>query len=117
MPRILNVNLPDNKALGICLTQIKGIGFARAQLICAELKISKDAKLINLSKYNILLISDFIDNNFIIGSKLFREKVTNIKRLIKISSYRGFRHVKGLPSRGQRTQTNAKTSRKFPTKL
>ena len=116
MPRILNVNLPNNKALGICLTQIQG-GLTRAQLICAELNISKDDKLSNLSKDKIKLISDFIDNTFTIGSKLSQEKVVNIKRLIKMSSYRGFRHVQGLPSRGQRTHTNAKTSRKFRTKL
>jgi len=117
MPRILNVNLPNNKALGICLTQIQGIGLTRAQLICAELNISKDDKLSNLSKDKIKLISDFIDNTFTIGSKLSQEKVVNIKRLIKMSSYRGFRHVQVLPSRGQRTHTNAKTSRKFRTKL
>ena len=74
-------------------------------------------KLSNLSKDKIKLISDFIDNTFTIGSKLSQEKVVNIKRLIKMSSYRGFRHVQGLPSRGQRTHTNAKTSRKFRTKL
>ena len=70
-----------------------------------------------MSKDNIKAITDFIDNYYVIGNKLTREKTNNIKRLIKISSYRGFRHVKGLPSRGQRTHTNAKTSRKFKLKL
>lgn len=117
MPRILNVNIPNESSLGVGLTQIQGIGLTRAHLICAELNISKDVKLSDLSKDKVKLISDFIDNNFMITGKLVRNKVIDIKRLIKISSYRGFRHVQGLPSRGQRTHTNAKTSRKFKTKL
>jgi small subunit ribosomal protein S13 len=117
MPRILNVNLPKDKAVSVGLTYIKGIGLARSKIICARLGILLDTKLGNLSKDEIKSISDFIDNYYIIGNKLVREKTTNIKKLIKISCYRGFRHVKGLPSRGQRTHTNAKTSRKFKVKL
>ena len=113
MPRILNVNISNNKAIGIGLTQIEGIGLTRAQLICSELKIPRDKKLINLSKEKLKLISDFIDNNFTISSKLKREKNLNIKRLINMSSYKGFRHVKGLPVRGQRKKTNSKNSRKI----
>ena len=117
MPRILNVNLPNHKAIAIALTHIEGIGRVRAQLICAKLKISKDTKLSKLSKDKLEFISDFIDTNFTISSKLNREKIINIKRLIKVSTYRGFRHVQGLPSRGQRTHTNARTSRKIKYKL
>ena len=117
MPRILNVNLPKDKATVIGLSYIKGIGLWRSKIICAKLNIPENKKLGELSKDNIKAITDFIDNYYIIGNKLVREKMTNIKRLIKISSYRGFRHVKGLPSRGQRTHTNAKTSRKFKVKL
>ena len=117
MPRILNINLPKKTATGIGLTYIPGIGLSRSKLICSELKISEETKLGELSKDKIKSIADFIDNNYKIGSKLFREKTVNIKKLIKMSSYRGFRHVRGLPLRGQRTHTNAKTSRKFKTKL
>ena len=117
MPRILNVNLPKDKATVIGLSYIKGIGLGRSKIICAKLNIPENKKLGELSKDNIKAITDFIDNSYLIGNKLVREKMTNIKRLIKISSYRGFRHVKGLPSRGQRTHTNAKTSRKFKVKL
>jgi small subunit ribosomal protein S13 len=117
MPRILNVNLPKDKATLIGLTYIKGIGLARSKIICAKLNISVDTKLGDLSKDNIKSITDFIDTYYIIGNKLNRDKISAIKKLIKISSYRGFRHVKGLPSRGQRTHTNAKTSRKFKVKL
>jgi small subunit ribosomal protein S13 len=117
MPRILNVNLPRDKSILIGLTYIKGIGFSRSRIICAKLKIDFSIKLGDLSKENIKNITDFIDNYYIIGNKLNRDKLNNIKKLIKISSYRGFRHVKGLPSRGQRTHTNAKTSRKFKVKL
>ena len=74
-------------------------------------------KLGDLPKDKVKAVTDFIDNFYIVGNKLNREKTNNIKQLIKISSYRGFRHVRGLPSRGQRTHTNAKTSRKFKMKL
>jgi len=117
MPRILNVNLPNYKKIVIGLTQLKGIGLTRAKIICAKLKIPESIKLGDLSADKVKAITDFIDNYYVIGNKLTREKTTNIKRLITISSYRGFRHVKGLPSRGQRTHTNAKTSRKFKMKL
>jgi small subunit ribosomal protein S13 len=117
MPRILNVNLPRDKSILIGLTYIKGIGFSRSKIICANLKINSSIKLGDLSKENIKDITDFIDNYYIIGNKLNRDKLNNIKKLIKISSYRGFRHVKGLPLRGQRTHTNAKTSRKLKVKL
>jgi small subunit ribosomal protein S13 len=117
MPRILNVNLPKDKSTLIGLTYIKGIGFSRSKIICAKLNINLKTKLGNLSQENIKSITDFIDSYYIIGNKLNREKLDNIKKLIKISSYRGFRHVKGLPLRGQRTHTNAKTSRKFKVKL
>jgi len=117
MPRTLNVNLPKDKSTLIGLTYIKGIGFSRSKIICAKLNINLKTKLGNLSQENIKSITDFIDSYYIIGNKLNREKLDNIKKLIKISSYRGFRHVKGLPLRGQRTHTNAKTSRKFKVKL
>jgi len=116
MPRILNVNLPKDKPTLIGLTYLKGIGFSRSKIICAKLNIDYETKLGDLSPDDIKAITDFIDISYIIGNKLTRDKTTNIKNLIKISSYRGFRHVKGLPLRGQRTHTNAKTSRKTKTK-
>jgi small subunit ribosomal protein S13 len=117
MPRILNVNLPKDKSILIGLTFIKGIGFSRSKIICAKLNISVATKLGALPSDNIKAITDFIDSYYIIGNKLNRDKLNNIKDLIKISSYRGFRHVRGLPLRGQRTHTNAKTSRKLKVKL
>lgn len=117
MPRILNINLPNDKITVEGLTKIPGIGPARSKLICSMLGLDTNTKLGDLSKDNVKAIADFIDDNYVVGSKLFREKTLNIKRLIKMSSYRGFRHVRGLPSRGQRTHTNAKTSRKFKVKL
>jgi small subunit ribosomal protein S13 len=116
MPRILNVNLPKNKSTLIGLTYIKGIGFSRSKIICANLDIDVRTKLGDLLQDKIQGITDFIDTYYLIGNKLTRKKTDNIKRLIKISSYRGFRHVRGLPLRGQRTHTNAKTSRKFKIK-
>jgi small subunit ribosomal protein S13 len=113
MPRIVNVNLPNDKTIEAGLMKIKGIGLTRAQLICAYLEIAKTKKFSELSKDKIKEISNFIDTNFVISGKLNREKVLNIKGLIKMSSYRGFRHVKGLPCRGQRTRTNATTARKL----
>jgi len=112
MPRILNVNLPKDKPTLVGLTYLKGIGLSRSKIICSKLNIDCKVKLGSLSPDNIKAITDFIDIYYIIGNKLARNKLTNIKNLIKISSYRGFRHVKGLPLRGQRTHTNAKTSRK-----
>ena len=94
MPRILNVNLPKDKSTLIGLTYIKGIGFSRSKIICAKLNISIATKLGDLSKDNIKAITDFIDTYYIIGNKLSRDKLNNIKKLIKISSYRGFRHVR-----------------------
>lgn len=117
MPRILNVNLPKNKSILIGLTYIKGIGISRSKIICNNLNISIRSKLNQLSQKDIKSITDFIDTNYIIGNKLNRNKVNCIKNLINISSYRGFRHVKGLPLRGQRTHTNSKTSRKLKVKL
>lgn len=116
MPRILNINLPKNKTILIGLTYIKGIGLSRAKLICSNLNISENKKLKELTKEEIKDITYFIDTTYLIGNKMIKNKITNIKNLIKISSYRGFRHVKGLPLRGQRTHTNSKTSRKFKNK-
>jgi small subunit ribosomal protein S13 len=113
MPRILNLNLPNNKSVFIGLSYIKGIGYSRSRIICANLDIIPEVKLVELSVDNIKSLADFIDIYYMIVNKLVRYKINNIKKLIKISSYRGFRHVKGLPLRGQRTHTNAKTSLKF----
>ena len=117
MPRILNINLPNDKSIQVGLTGIPGIGTSRSKLICSKLHLSHKEKMDTLSKEQLKKITDFIDQHYVIGSKLFREKTLNIKNLIRMSSYKGFRHVRGLPSRGQRTHTNAKTSRKYKIKL
>jgi small subunit ribosomal protein S13 len=105
MPRILNVNLPKDKSILIGLTFIKGTGFSRSKIICARLNINVATKLGDLASDNIKAITDFIDNYYMIGNKLNRNNLNNIKDIIKISCYRGFRHVRGLPLRGQRTHT------------
>ena len=79
MPRILNVNLPKDKATVIGLSYIKGIGLGRSKIICAKLNIPENKKLGELSKDNLKAITDFIDNSYVIGNKLVREKITNIK--------------------------------------
>jgi small subunit ribosomal protein S13 len=93
------------------------VSTARSKLICSVLDIPERVKLKDVSKDKLKLLADFIDSNYVIGSKLFRDKSLSIKKLIKMSAYRGFRHVRGLPLRGQRTHTNAKTSRKFKTRI
>lgn len=114
MARVGGVNIPDNKHVDVSLTHIYGVGRKTAQDICLKLKIRFDQKVSNLSEADLDKIRDEL-KNFQIEGDLRREINFNIKRLMDLGCYRGIRHRKGLPLRGQRTKTNART-RKGPRK-
>lgn len=109
MARIAGVDLPRDKRLEIGLTYIFGIGLTRSQQICAELGVSSDTKVRDLTDDEAARIRRFIDSNYQVEGDLRREVQQNIKRKIEIGCYEGIRHRKGLPVRGQRTHTNART--------
>ena len=113
MPRILGVDLPREKRVEIGLTYIYGIGATRAKKICAEAGVNPDTRVRDLTEEEVVKLRDNIDANYTVEGDLRRETAQNIKRLMEIGCYRGLRHRKGLPVRGQRTHTNART-RKGP---
>ena len=115
MARIAGVNLPNQKRLEIGLTYIYGIGRSTAQKICAETGLSQDEKIKDLTDEEITKLREYIDGNLQVEGDLRRERTQAIKRLGEIGAYRGIRHRRGLPVRGQRTKTNART-RKGPKK-
>jgi len=107
--RISGVDIPNDKHINIALTYIFGIGRSAANTILEKLNIGKSIKAKDLSEDEIVKIRDYIENNYTIEGDLRREVSQNIKRLIEVNSYRGIRHKRGLPVRGQRTHTNART--------
>ncbi len=109
MARIAGVDLPKNKRGVIGLTYIYGIGRTRAEEILEKSGISEDTKVREWSDENIKMISSLVQNQYRVEGELRTEVQMNIKRLMDIACYRGLRHRKGLPLRGQRTQTNART--------
>ena len=115
MARIAGVNLPREKRLEIALTYIYGIGQATARKTCAALGLSSDEKVRDLTDEEITKLRNYIDSNLEVEGELRRERSQAIKRLQEIGSYRGIRHRRGLPVRGQRTKTNGRT-RKGPKK-
>ena len=115
MARILGVDLPREKRVEIGLTYIYGIGLTRAKKICAETGVNPDIRVRDLTEEETIKLRDYIDANYTVEGDLRRETSQNIKRLMEIGCYRGLRHRKGLPVRGQRTHTNART-RKGPRK-
>ncbi len=115
MARIAGVNLPNQKRLEIGLTYIFGIGQSSARKVCDELGLSPDTKIRDLTDEEITKLRDYIDSNLQVEGDLRRERTQAIKRLQEIGAYRGMRHRRGLPVRGQRTKTNART-RKGPKK-
>ena len=115
MARIEGVDLPRNKRVEIGLTYIYGIGLPRAHKILAETRVSPDTRIKDLTDAEVTLLRDYIGQNFKVEGDLRREVQLNIKRLIEIGSYRGLRHRRNLPARGQRTRTNSRT-RKGPKK-
>jgi len=115
MARIAGVDLPKDKRVEIGLTYIFGIGRKTANDIIAATGINPDTRVKDLSEDDIAALRDYIDKNLQVEGDLRRETALNIKRLVEIGCYRGVRHRKGLPVRGQRTKTNART-RKGPKK-
>jgi len=113
MARIAGVDLPRDKRLEIGLTYIFGIGLTRSQQICEELRLSRDTKVKDLTGDEAARVRRHIEQNFQVEGDLRREIQQNIKRKIEIGCYQGIRHRRGLPVRGQRTHTNART-RKGP---
>jgi small subunit ribosomal protein S13 len=109
MARIAGVNIPTNKRVVIALTYIHGIGRTKAVQIAAKLGISPERRVQDLSDQEVLQIRETIDADYQVEGDLRREVAMNIKRLMDLASYRGLRHRKGLPVRGQRTHTNART--------
>jgi small subunit ribosomal protein S13 len=115
MARIAGVNLPRDKRLVVALTYIHGIGDSRAGSICGETGLSVDQKVRDLTEDEITRLRNSIDENVQVEGDLRRERSQAVKRLMEIGAYRGMRHRRGLPARGQRTKTNART-RKGPKK-
>jgi small subunit ribosomal protein S13 len=113
--RIAGVNIPTQKRVHIALTYIHGIGQKTAEGICAATNIDLSRRVNDLSDAEVLAIREFIDANLMVEGDLRRDTQMNIKRLMDLGCYRGLRHRRGLPVRGQRTHTNART-RKGPAK-
>ena len=115
MARIAGVNIPNNKRVHIALTYIHGIGDAKAKEITEQVGIAEERRVQDLSDAEVLRLRETIDEGYTVEGDLRRETAVNIKRLMDLGCYRGLRHRRGLPVRGQRTHTNART-RKGPAK-
>jgi small subunit ribosomal protein S13 len=111
--RIAGVNIPSNKRVEIGLTYIFGIGRTKAVEICNKASIPSERRVNDLTDSEVIQIREIIDNDYLVEGDLRRETSMNIKRLMDLGCYRGLRHRRGLPVRGQRTHTNART-RKGP---
>ncbi|RMD61156.1 MAG: 30S ribosomal protein S13 [Alphaproteobacteria bacterium] len=109
MARIAGVNIPTNKRVEIALTYIYGIGPTKAKEICAKVGIPQERRVNQLTDDEVVRIRETIDREYVVEGDLRREVAMNIKRLMDLGCYRGLRHRKGLPVRGQRTHTNART--------
>ena len=116
MARIAGINIPLNKRVEIGLTYIYGIGRPTSNEILAQLGIEQDRKVRDLTDDEVSKLRDVIDRDFVVEGDLRRERSQNIKRLMEIGCYRGIRHRRGLPVRGQNTKTNART-RKGPKRM
>ena len=115
MARLVGVDLPRDKRIEVGLTYIYGIGLTTSKKILAETGINPDTRTNDLTEEDLVKLRDYIQNNIKVEGDLHREVSQNIKRLMEIGCYRGLRHRKGQPVRGQRTHTNART-RKGPRK-
>ena len=109
MARIAGVNIPTNKRVVIALTYIHGIGSTKAQEIVQKMGFPAERRVQDLSDQEVVQIREIIDRDYMVEGDLRREVAMNIKRLMDLACYRGLRHRKGLPVRGQRTHTNART--------
>ncbi len=113
--RLVGVDLPQSKRVEIALTYIYGIGLTTSKKILAETGVDPDVRVKDLTEDDLTKLRDYIQNNLKVEGDLHREVSQNVKRLMEIGCYRGLRHRRGLPTRGQRTHTNART-RKGPRK-
>ncbi len=111
MARIAGVNLPNEKRIEAALPVIFGIGFSQSKKILAAVNVSPDKRTKDLTEPELNRIREFIEKTFKVEGELRQQILLNIKRLKEIGSYRGSRHIKGLPVRGQRTKTNSRTRR------
>lgn len=111
MPRIAGVNIPENKRIEVSLTYIYGVGVSLSRKILNELKIDINKKASDLTPKEVNDLKEFIEKNYKIEGDLRRQIMINIKRLKDVGAWRGLRHIKGLPVRGQRTKTNNRTVR------
>ena len=116
MARISGVDLPKEKRVEIGLTYIFGIGLSKSQEVLKATNVNPDTRVKDLTEEEVNAIRDYINKNFKVEGDLRRDVALNIKRLVEIGCYRGIRHRRGLPVRGQKTKTNART-RKGPKKL
>ena len=116
MARISGVNIPLNKRVEIGLTYVYGIGRSTSNEMLAQLGISPDTYVRDLTEDEVSRLRDIIDSDYTVEGDLRRERSQNVKRLMEIGSYRGLRHRRGLPVRGQKTKTNART-RKGPKRM
>jgi small subunit ribosomal protein S13 len=115
LARIAGVNIPTNKRVEVALTYIHGIGDTFARQICEKVSIPRERRVSQLTESEIIQIREVIDQGYAVEGDLRRDVAMNIKRLMDLGCYRGLRHRRGLPVRGQRTHTNART-RKGPAK-
>lgn len=115
MPRVIGVDIPNNKQLVISLTYIFGVGRTTARKICADLNLDPEMKAQDLTEEEVTNLATHIQKTYPVEGQLRRQVAGNISRLRDIACYRGMRHRRGLPVRGQRTKTNART-RKGPKK-
>lgn len=111
MARIAGVDIPRDKRVDVSLSYIYGIGRPTAQKICSAVNVSPETKVRDLTDDEVSRIREFIDKNYTVEGELRKQVRQDIQRLIEINSYRGIRHRRGLPVRGQRTRTNARTKR------
>ena len=109
MARISGVNIPSGKRVQVALTYIFGIGDTRAKKICEDAKLDPSKRVNALTEQELTTIRDLIDKTYVVEGDLRRDNAVNLKRLVDLGCYRGLRHRKGLPVRGQRTHTNART--------
>ena len=111
MARIAGVNIPTQKKLGVALTYVYGIGHKISKDVCSQANVDANTRVQDLSEAEIKNVSDVISSSFLVEGDLRREVSGNIKRLKDLGTYRGVRHRKNLPCRGQRTHTNARTKK------
>jgi len=109
MPRILGVDIPQNKKVPYALAHFYGIGLHRARLVCQACGIDENRRAHQLTEEELGRLSSYIESNYVIEGALRREIAANVQRFKEIGCYRGYRHARNLPCRGQRTRTNSRT--------